>query len=72
MQMDHVRAMEADMGGTEIEGVLQCVFSSRSSVVPTAIIVLTDGEVTPWLYLMFYTHYESPGMGCTSSNRRHI
>ena len=37
--------MEADLGGTEIHGALNVTLSSRSFDVPTAVFVLTDGEV---------------------------
>ena len=37
--------MKADLGGTEIYGALSVTLSSRSLDVPTAVFVLTDGEV---------------------------
>lgn len=45
--------MEANLGGTEIGSALQHVLSMRTPVMPTAVFVLTDGEVqvantVPW------------------------
>ena len=37
--------MAADMPGTELRGALESVFASRNRTVPTAVFVLTDGEV---------------------------
>ncbi|KAJ7356809.1 von Willebrand factor type A domain-containing protein [Mycena albidolilacea] len=42
----HVTSMSADYGGTEIRGALNAVFKSRNIAAPTAVFVLTDGEVT--------------------------
>ncbi|EMD34616.1 hypothetical protein CERSUDRAFT_125208 [Gelatoporia subvermispora B] len=41
----HIDSMTADMGGTEIEDALSFVFSQRMRTIPTAVIVLTDGDV---------------------------
>jgi hypothetical protein len=46
LQTDHVESMSADMGGTEIESVLRAVFNARLDHIPTAVFVLTDGEVS--------------------------
>ncbi|PPQ89186.1 hypothetical protein CVT25_001154 [Psilocybe cyanescens] len=43
--LDHVNAMDANMGGTEIESGVRNVLSSRNTSVPTSIFLLTDGEV---------------------------
>ena len=37
--------MSADYGGTEIRQALQHVLDSATSTMPTAVFVLTDGEV---------------------------
>jgi len=37
--------MEADYGGTEIRQALQHIFNCQTSSMPTAVFVLTDGEV---------------------------
>ena len=37
--------MRADYGGTEIRQALQHVLDSTTSSMPTAVFVLTDGEV---------------------------
>ncbi|KAF7340086.1 hypothetical protein MVEN_01926700 [Mycena venus] len=42
----HVESMTADHGGTEIRSALNAVFSTRNISAPTAVFVLTDGEVT--------------------------
>lgn len=43
--------MDADYGGTEIRSALSKTLSSRVSGMPTAVFVLTDGEVSvPSLY----------------------
>ncbi|KAJ3482315.1 hypothetical protein NLI96_g7056 [Meripilus lineatus] len=41
---EHVDAMSADYGGTEIRSALESVFKSRNKHSPTAVFVLTDGE----------------------------
>ncbi|THU86021.1 hypothetical protein K435DRAFT_684502 [Dendrothele bispora CBS 962.96] len=41
-----IRTIRADLGGTEIRQALDAVFQSRLRNVPTAVFVLTDGEVT--------------------------
>lgn len=38
--------MSADYGGTEIRSALDCVFKYRNKYCPTAVFVLTDGEVS--------------------------
>ncbi|KAJ7124825.1 hypothetical protein C8R43DRAFT_1030894 [Mycena crocata] len=42
----HATSMSADYGGTEIRGAFDAVFKSCNAAVPTAVFVLTDGEVT--------------------------
>ncbi|KAF7367359.1 hypothetical protein MSAN_00798300 [Mycena sanguinolenta] len=42
----HVASMNADYGGTDIRPALHAIFSFRDVAVPTAVFVLTDGEVT--------------------------
>lgn len=42
----HVDSMEANYGGTEIRQALQHVLNSRTTSMPTAVFVLTDGEVS--------------------------
>ena len=47
----HIHSMEADYGDTEILQALQYVLDSASSSMPTAVFVLTDGQVCavcPW------------------------
>jgi len=41
----HVESMSANMGGTEIRAALAGVFEKRLETCPTAVFVLTDGEV---------------------------
>ncbi|KAF4572545.1 hypothetical protein EYR36_007053 [Pleurotus pulmonarius] len=40
-----VRSMDASFGGTEIRSALKEVFRTRNQTMPTAVFVLTDGEV---------------------------
>ncbi|KAF7437223.1 hypothetical protein PC9H_004059 [Pleurotus ostreatus] len=40
-----VRGMDASFGGTEIRSALKEVFQTRNRTMPTAVFVLTDGEV---------------------------
>jgi hypothetical protein len=42
----HVDSMEADNPGTEIRQALHHVLNSRTRSIPTAVFVLTDGEVS--------------------------
>lgn len=39
--------MLSNYGGTEIQSAITKVFLSRKTDVPTAVFVLTDGEVSP-------------------------
>ncbi|KAF5333055.1 hypothetical protein D9758_017860 [Tetrapyrgos nigripes] len=41
-----IRKIQADLGGTELFQALDAVFLSRHTNVPTAVFVLTDGQVT--------------------------
>ena len=38
--------MNADYGGTDILGALDKTLSSKNPTIPTAVFVLTDGEVS--------------------------
>ena len=44
-QRNHIRGMEANYGGTELEAALQKVFAERNRLMPTMVFVLTDGQV---------------------------
>ncbi|KAJ8091380.1 hypothetical protein PM082_015098 [Marasmius tenuissimus] len=41
----HIEAMEANLGGTKIENALKVAIASRHGNSPTAMFILTDGEV---------------------------
>jgi len=43
--IQHARIMEADFGGTELLAVLKWVLENKSKELPTAVFLLTDGEV---------------------------
>uniref|UniRef100_A0A8H7XQN0 VWFA domain-containing protein n=1 Tax=Psilocybe cubensis TaxID=181762 RepID=A0A8H7XQN0_PSICU len=43
--LDHVKSIDANLGGTEILHALRCVLQACNSAIPTSIFVLTDGEV---------------------------
>lgn len=45
MQTEHVDTMSANYGGTVMRGALENVFASRKADIPTAVFVLTDGQV---------------------------
>ena len=44
--------MKADYGGTEMRAALSKVFESRTVTAPTAVFVLTDGEVRQTVSIM--------------------
>lgn len=48
--------MSANYGGTEIRGALGAVFGSRNVAAPTAVFVLTDGEVGQVSFHLGATH----------------
>lgn len=45
LQTQHIDGMTANYGGTEIQGALEHVLRTRKTDLPSAIFVLTDGEV---------------------------
>lgn len=52
LQTEHVDSMKADYGGTEMRAALSKVFESRTVTAPTAVFVLTDGEVRQTVSIM--------------------
>ncbi|MEI6300398.1 MAG: VIT and VWA domain-containing protein [Betaproteobacteria bacterium] len=43
------KALEANMGGTEIGGALQCAYATVAGIDAADIFLVTDGEVSDWL-----------------------
>jgi hypothetical protein len=55
--------MSADYGGTEIEDALKRVFRARRTDTPTAVFMLTDGEVSkPSVSVASWMLTMSPGV----------
>ncbi|KDR72640.1 hypothetical protein GALMADRAFT_142939 [Galerina marginata CBS 339.88] len=57
LKRQHVDAMNADMGGTEMETGLGSALDSRMRSVPTSLFLLTDGEV--WGYDEIFSSVDS-------------
>ncbi|KZV91279.1 VIT-domain-containing protein [Exidia glandulosa HHB12029] len=64
-----VDAMEADMGGTEIQAALQDAISSRSGGMPTSIFVLTDGKIWHTNRVLSFLHRHVSAAGSASAIR---
>lgn len=45
LQITHIDTISANMGGTEIGNALEWTFSNRTRDKPTAVFMLTDGQV---------------------------